>query len=108
MLRRVMMKAAPVPALVLSVAPILLESLVVTPDAPAQLGFKHNRTSRVCRRRKAVPAPSSFSMCRRQHRHEEWVQFLSLIQRKTPNRLHLHLHLIVENYGTHAHPDVQA
>jgi len=46
------------------------------------------------------------SMCQQQHRHAEWLQFLRLIQRKTPK--HLQLHLIVDNYGTHTHPDVQA
>ena len=46
------------------------------------------------------------SMCQPQHRHEEWLQFLRLIQRKTPKQLTLHL--IVDNYSTHTHPDVQA
>lgn len=46
------------------------------------------------------------SMCQAHHRHEEWLQFLRLIQRKTPK--HLQLHLIVDNYATHTHPDVQA
>ncbi|PNG48944.1 MULTISPECIES: IS630 family transposase [unclassified Variovorax] len=46
------------------------------------------------------------SMCQQQHRHAEWLQFLRLIQRRTPK--HLQLHLIVDNYGTHTHPDVQA
>ena len=46
------------------------------------------------------------SMCRPQHRHEEWLQFLRLIQRRTPKDLQLHL--IVDNYSTHKHPDVQA
>jgi DDE superfamily endonuclease len=46
------------------------------------------------------------SMCQQQHRHAEWLQFLRLIQRRTPR--HLQLHLIVDNYGTHTHPDVQA
>jgi transposase len=46
------------------------------------------------------------SMCQQQHRHAEWLQFLRLIQRKTPK--HLQLHLIVDNYGTHTHPEVQA
>ena len=45
-------------------------------------------------------------MCQQQHRHAEWLQFLRLIQRKTPK--HLQLHLIVDNYGTHTHPDVRA
>lgn len=46
------------------------------------------------------------SMCQPRHRHEEWLLFLRLIQRKTPR--HLQLHLIVDNYGTHTHPNVQA
>ena len=46
------------------------------------------------------------SMCQPRHRHEEWLTFLRLIQRKTPK--HLQLHLIVDNYGTHTHPAVQA
>ena len=37
------------------------------------------------------------SMCQPQHRHEEWLQFLRLIQRKTPKQLTLHL--IVDNYA---------
>ena len=44
--------------------------------------------------------------CMKQHRHEEWLKFLRLIDRETlPER---ELHLIVDNYGTHKHPDVQA
>jgi transposase len=46
------------------------------------------------------------SMCQTQHRHEEWLKFLRMIQRRTPK--HLQLHLIVDNYATHTHPDVQA
>jgi transposase len=45
------------------------------------------------------------SMCQPQHRHEEWLQFLRLIERKTPKRLTVHL--IVDNYATHKHPEVQ-
>lgn len=45
------------------------------------------------------------SMCQPQHRHEEWLKFLRLIERKTPK--HLSVHLIVDNYATHKHPDVQ-
>ena len=45
------------------------------------------------------------SMCQDRHRHEEWLKFLRLIDRKTPR--HLQLHLIVDNYATHKHPDVQ-
>lgn len=45
------------------------------------------------------------SMCQDRHRHEEWLKFLRLIERKTPK--HLQLHLIVDNYATHKHPAVQ-
>jgi len=45
------------------------------------------------------------SMCQDRHRHEEWLKFLRLIDRKTPK--HLQLHLIVDNYATHKHPDVR-
>lgn len=46
------------------------------------------------------------SMCEAQHRHEEWLKFLRLIDRKTPKRLTVHL--VADNYATHKHPDVQA
>jgi len=46
------------------------------------------------------------SMCQPRHRHDEWLKFLRLINRKTPK--HLTLHLIVDNYATHGHPAVQA
>jgi transposase len=45
------------------------------------------------------------SMCQDRHRHEEWLKFLRLIDRKTPK--HLQLHLIVDNYATHKHPEVR-
>jgi transposase len=48
---------------------------------------------------------SVISMCQPRHRHEEWLKFLRLIDRKTPKQPTLHL--IVDNYGTHTHPDVQ-
>jgi transposase len=46
------------------------------------------------------------SMCQPRHRHTEWLKFLRLIDRKTPK--HLALHLVVDNYATHSHPEVQA
>ena len=49
---------------------------------------------------------SVISMCQPRHRHDEWLKFLRLVDRKTPK--HLGLHLIVDNYATHSHPDVQA
>ena len=44
--------------------------------------------------------------CMSRHRHQEFIRFLQLINVKTPPDLALHL--IVDNYGTHKHPRVQA
>lgn len=43
--------------------------------------------------------------CMPQHRHQEWIKFLSLIDRKTPKDKEIHL--IADNYATHKHPKVQ-
>ena len=40
------------------------------------------------------------------HRHQEWLRFLTMIDRKTPKKKDLHL--IVDNYATHKHPEVKA
>jgi transposase len=45
------------------------------------------------------------SMLAGQHRHQEWLKFLKRIDRETPKGLDLHL--IVDNYATHKHPEVQ-
>lgn len=39
--------------------------------------------------------------CMKQHRHQEWIKFLELIDTQTPAALDLHL--IVDNYSTHKH-----
>lgn len=44
--------------------------------------------------------------CLPRHRHQEFLQFLRTINRQTPKELDLHL--IVDNYGTHSHPEVTA
>jgi transposase len=46
------------------------------------------------------------SMCQPRHTHVEWLAFLRLIDRKTAKGLTLHL--VVDNYATHTHPEVQA
>lgn len=45
------------------------------------------------------------SMCDDRHRHQEWLQFLRVIDRVTPARKDLHL--IADNYATHKHAKVQ-
>jgi transposase len=43
--------------------------------------------------------------CMPRHRHQEWLKFLRMIDRQTPTGKQLHL--IVDNYRTHNHPQVQ-
>jgi transposase len=44
--------------------------------------------------------------CMPHHRHQEWLKFLKKIDAETP--ADLDLHLIVDNYATHKHPQVRA
>jgi transposase len=43
--------------------------------------------------------------CMPKHRHQEWIKFLSLLDRQTPQAKEIHL--IADNYATHKHPKVQ-
>jgi transposase len=45
------------------------------------------------------------SMCDDQHRHQEWLRFLKVIDQVTPEGKDIHL--IADNYATHKHPKVQ-
>jgi transposase len=44
--------------------------------------------------------------CMPQHRHQEWIKFLRLIDREAPKDKKIHL--IADNYATHKHPEVQS
>jgi transposase len=44
--------------------------------------------------------------CMSRHRHQEFIRFLNKINRETPAGRELHL--IVDNYATHKHPEVRA
>ena len=44
--------------------------------------------------------------CKKRHRHQEFLAFLSTVEKQTPKELDLHL--IVDNYATHKHPKVKA
>ena len=46
------------------------------------------------------------SQCAPRHRHQEWLSFLKLVERKTP--VDKTLYLICDNYATHKHPAVLA
>ena len=43
--------------------------------------------------------------CRPRHRHEEFLKFLRKIDREVPKALQIHM--ILDNYATHKHPDVK-
>jgi hypothetical protein len=43
--------------------------------------------------------------CMPRHRHQEWLKFLKKIDAETPAELDLHL--LIDNYATHKHPQVQ-
>lgn len=47
-----------------------------------------------------------FGACMPRHRHQEFLAFLKLINRKVARGKAVHL--IVDNYGTHTHPEVKA
>jgi transposase len=44
--------------------------------------------------------------CFARHRHDEFLRFLRIIDTSVPRSLQIHM--IVDNYGTHTHPDVKA
>lgn len=43
--------------------------------------------------------------CMPRHRHQEWLKFLRLIDKQTPDDKEIHI--IVDNYSAHKHPAVQ-
>jgi transposase len=46
------------------------------------------------------------AQCMPRHRHQEFIKFLKQIDAETPPELDLHL--VVDNYATHKHPNVKA
>ena len=43
--------------------------------------------------------------CYPRHRHQEFLKFLRTIEREVPSELDIHM--ILDNYGTHSHPNVK-
>jgi len=43
--------------------------------------------------------------CYPRHRHQEFLKFLRTIEREVPSKLDIHM--ILDNYGTHGHPNVK-
>jgi len=46
------------------------------------------------------------TLCKRRHRHQEFLAFLHHIDANVPPDLDVHL--VLDNYGTHKHPTVRA
>ena len=44
--------------------------------------------------------------CMKRHRHQEFIRFLNLIEARVSKKKTIHV--IVDNYATHKHPDVMA
>ncbi len=44
--------------------------------------------------------------CKPRHRHQEFVEFMTEVERKVPRRREIHI--ILDNYGTHTHAKVKA
>ena len=53
-----------------------------------------------------VLSGSVIGQCLPRHRHSEFLTFLRTIDRQVPKRLQIHL--ILDNYATHKHPNVKA
>jgi transposase len=49
---------------------------------------------------------SVIGSCKERHRHQEFLAFLKRIDRRTPKELDLHL--VLDNYAIHKHPEVKA
>src|SRR5438477_8689054 len=49
---------------------------------------------------------SVIGTCMNKHRHQEWLRFLNLVRRRTPQDKEIHL--ICDNYATHKHEKVKA
>ena len=45
------------------------------------------------------------AQCRRRHRHQEYLQFLKLIEQNVPPKLDIHV--VVDNYATHKHATIK-
>ena len=46
------------------------------------------------------------AQCKKRHRHQDFLAFLTLINKETPAALDIHL--VLDNYATHKHPKVKA
>jgi len=82
------------------------------PDLPIKKGrcgtmthdYKRNGTATLFAAMNTLDG-TVISMCDDQHRHQEWLKFLRVIDQVTPIRKEIHL--VADNYAAHKHPRVQ-
>jgi transposase len=79
--------------------------LPLRPGIPAQMthDYQRNGTTSLFAALE-VASGKVHGRCYRQHRHQEFIAFLTSLARRYPRR---ELHLICDNYGTHKHPAVR-
>ena len=82
-------------------------SLPLTPGRAATMthDYKRNGTTTLFAALDVLTG-TVIGQCLPRHRHEEFLTFLKTIDREVPRGLQVHL--ILDNYATHKHPDVQA
>jgi len=79
------------------VGPLHLPSGILTPD------YKRNGTTTLFAALDLIEG-TVIGECHARHRHQEFLAFLRRLDRTYPPELELHL--IVDSYGTHTHPEV--
>jgi transposase len=82
-------------------------SLPLTPGRAATMthDYKRNGTTTLFAALDVLTG-TIIGQCLPRHRHEEFLTFLKTIDTEVPR--HLQIHLILDNYATHKHPNVQA
>ena len=79
---------------------------------PMQPGHAEQRThdyvrhgTTTCSPRLEIATGKVTGLCKNRHRHQEFLAFLKHLARAYPDR---ELHLVMDNYAAHKHPNVQA
>jgi len=75
------------------------------PCLPMTHDYKRNGTTSLFAALEVVQG-RVIGQCYERHRHQEFLQFLRRLDREFPGEIRLHL--VMDNYGTHRQPKVQA
>ena len=83
------------------------------PILPMGLGYKEGVTDNYFRHGTTtlfaaldVATGKVEAVCKKQHRHQEFIEFLNQVNKNVPKELDVHV--ILDNYATHKHPKVVA